>query len=75
MTANPVIVDERLLANLVADQSPSLRLVVLNSCKSGRSTPEDPQAGVALDTDVARPPRCGGDATFHHRPGRDHVRW
>ncbi len=37
---------ERLLANLVADQSPTLRLVVLNSCKSGRSTVVDPQAGV-----------------------------
>ncbi|WP_116998931.1 CHAT domain-containing protein [Desertimonas flava] len=42
-----VAVDEVLLANIVADASPSLGLVVLNSCKSGRSTPEDPQAGVA----------------------------
>lgn len=42
-----VSVDELLLANLVADTAPSLGLVVLNSCKSGRSTPEDPQAGVA----------------------------
>ena len=44
---SPVVVHERLLANLVADQSPTLRLVVLNSCKSGRSTAVDPQAGVA----------------------------
>jgi CHAT domain-containing protein len=43
----PVVVDERVLANLVADRLHSLRLVVLNSCKSGRSTREDPQAGVA----------------------------
>ena len=43
----PVALDETLLANLVADQSATLRLVVLNSCNSGRSDPGDPQAGVA----------------------------
>lgn len=42
-----VEVDETLLANLVADQSATLRLVVLNSCKGGRTTAADPQAGVA----------------------------
>jgi hypothetical protein len=42
-----VAVDEGVVANLLADATPDLRLVVLNSCKTGRTTADDPQAGFA----------------------------
>jgi hypothetical protein len=42
-----VPLESTLLANLIADQSATLRLVVLNSCKGARTTADDPAAGVA----------------------------